>query len=152
MSTLKRPDGLDVPTIPTGDVALAALDWAGTDACTLPTAQRPLRLAEFDDLFTTCLRSVDRLAETSSRLVLHPGADTDRSGSAQDLAVKVKELADAETACCSFFAFGVTALDDPSATPTVNLDIAVPAAYVGVLDALLDRARPSDDLDQGEGS
>jgi hypothetical protein len=26
-------------------------DWA-PDACTLPTAERPLRVAEFDDLFT----------------------------------------------------------------------------------------------------
>ena len=31
-----------------------------TDACTLPTAERPLRLAEFDELFATAVRRVER--------------------------------------------------------------------------------------------
>ena len=31
-------------------------DWA-PDACTLPTVERPLRVAEFDDLFTAVRRS-----------------------------------------------------------------------------------------------
>lgn len=30
------------------------------DACTLPSAERPLRLAEFEDLFARHVRSVDR--------------------------------------------------------------------------------------------
>ena len=30
-----------------------------TDACTLPTVERPLRLAEFDDLFATAVRAVE---------------------------------------------------------------------------------------------
>ncbi|MEH0929757.1 hypothetical protein [Micromonospora sp. CPCC 205558] len=35
------------------------------DAGTLPSVQRPLRLAEFDDLFTTALREQQRLSPTS---------------------------------------------------------------------------------------
>ena len=31
------------------------LDWA-PEACSLPTAERPLRVAEFDELFTAVLR------------------------------------------------------------------------------------------------
>ena len=30
---------------------LGRLPWVAPDACTLPTAERPLRVAEFDDLF-----------------------------------------------------------------------------------------------------
>ena len=31
-----------------------------TDACTLPTAERPYRLAEFDSRFSEAVRSVER--------------------------------------------------------------------------------------------
>jgi hypothetical protein len=34
--------------------------WAPVDACTLPTADQPLRVAEWDDLFATSLRAVER--------------------------------------------------------------------------------------------
>jgi hypothetical protein len=34
-------------------------DWA-PDACTLPTPERPLRVAEFDDLFSHVLRMQPR--------------------------------------------------------------------------------------------
>jgi hypothetical protein len=43
-------------------------DWA-PDACTLPTAERPLRVAEFDDLFTAVRRS-ERPLPTRLDLVL----------------------------------------------------------------------------------
>src|SRR5689334_22007573 len=73
--------------------------WAPTDACTLPTAERPLRMAEFDALFATSLRSVDRTDDTRARLLLAGDATlTDRT----------QRLADAEASCCSFFTFGVT--------------------------------------------
>jgi hypothetical protein len=60
------------------------------------------------------------------------------------LPARVQRLADAETSCCSFFAFTVTTLDDGEAgTPgetLVALDVEVPPGRVDVLDALVDRA------------
>ena len=43
-------------------------DWA-PDACTLPTTERPLRVAEFDDLFASVLRS-ERPEDTRLELVI----------------------------------------------------------------------------------
>lgn len=40
------------------------------DACTLPTAQQPLRLAGFDALFATALAVVRRPEPTRLRLIL----------------------------------------------------------------------------------
>ena len=34
--------------------------WVPADACTLPTAEQPLRVAEFDGLFATALRGMER--------------------------------------------------------------------------------------------
>jgi hypothetical protein len=103
------------------------LSWADVDACTLPTAERPPRLAEFDDLFATALRSADRTSDTEARLLLagDPG-----------LAERTRRLADAESSCCSFFTFTVTVLDEGQ----VVCDIAVPPAYADVLGALVARA------------
>jgi len=42
------------------EISRAAGSWV-PDACTLPTAERPLRLAELDDLFATAVRAVHRL-------------------------------------------------------------------------------------------
>lgn len=41
-------------------------------ACTLPTAERPLRVAEFDELFASSLRGLDRWAPTGLRIDLEP--------------------------------------------------------------------------------
>jgi hypothetical protein len=100
--------------------------WAPVDACTLPTADQPLRVAEWDDLFATSLRAVER-GSTRARLVLS-GDD--------GLATRVQRLADAETACCSFFTFTVTSLDRAG----IALGIEVPPARADVLTALLKRA------------
>jgi hypothetical protein len=90
------------------------------DACTLPTAERPLRLTEFDDLFATALRNQQRIAATQLRWRLHPGAET-----------TARELARRECACCSFFTF--TFSTDGG---DLLLDVTVPGAHVDVLDAL----------------
>ena len=100
--------------------------WVPVDACTLPTADQPLRVAEWDNLFATSLRTVER-GSTCARLVLS-GDD--------GLVARVQRLADAETACCSFFTFTVTSLDDAG----VALDIQVPPTRSDVLAALLQRA------------
>jgi hypothetical protein len=95
-------------------------------ACTLPAAEQPLRLAEFDDLFATAVRSVDRVDPSRVRLELVPEAAV--AARAADLAVR-------ETGCCSFFTFTLNASGG-----RVALDVTVPAEYVEVLDALTARA------------
>ena len=101
--------------------------WAPVDACTLPTAEQPLRVSEWDGLCAELVRAVERPDATRARLVL--------SGDGS-LAARVQRLADAETACCSFFSFTVTSLDDAG----VALDIEVPATRSDVLAALVERA------------
>ena len=102
------------------------------DACTLPTAEQPLRLAEFDHLFATAVRSVELIDPVHARLEL--------AGS-EGLAATVTDLTNRETECCSFFAFTVTptAPADPDAE-AVTLHIGVPAQYADVLESLVGRA------------
>ncbi|ATO13403.1 hypothetical protein CO540_05785 [Micromonospora sp. WMMA2032] len=97
------------------------------DACTLPTTDRPLRLAEFDTLFRAAVRAVDRPSARHLRLRLDGADQVERT--ARDLAAR-------ESACCSFFTFDLTRPDDGPLT----LDIRVPAAHTDVLDALAARA------------
>jgi hypothetical protein len=107
------------------------LTWASVEACTLPTVERPLRVAEFDDLFATSLRSAD-LGGTRARLLL---------AGDEALPGRVRRLTDAESACCSFFSFTITALPGKTSEGSlVALDIDVPPAYADVLAALVDRA------------
>ena len=94
------------------------------EACTLPTVERPLRLAEFDDLFATALLEQQRLSPTQLMWRLDRAAET----VARDLTAR-------ESSCCSFFSF--TFVPDEGAA---RLDVQVPAAQVEVLDALADRA------------
>ena len=101
--------------------------WASVEACTLPTVERPLRLAEFDDLFATTLRSIENTAPTLARLLL---------AGDEAVAERTQRLADAESSCCSFFTFGVT----PVEPGLVAFDIEVPAAYTDVLAGLVARA------------
>ena len=108
-----------------------AADWV-PEACTLPTVEQPLRLAEFDTLFAASLRAVERSSARHARLVL-AGDET--------LAARVRQLADAETSCCSFFSFTLTPLTpDGADTTAVALDIEVPPARSDVLAALVGRA------------
>jgi hypothetical protein len=101
------------------------LTWV-RDACTLPTAERPLRRAEFDDLFAATV-DIQRPSERHLRVAVTGDGD---------LAAQVRDLAARETDCCSFFTFTVT----PASPGRVVLDIEVPAGHVDVLDALAARA------------
>jgi hypothetical protein len=93
-------------------------DWA-PDACTLPTEERPLRVAEFDDLFAFVVRAQrresQRLDVVLRRIVEAPARD----------------LARRESECCSFFTF-----DFEPAGDDVVMHILVPRERVVVLDAL----------------
>jgi thioredoxin len=107
-------------------VASGPASWAPGDACTLPAADRPLRLAEFDDLFATAVRAVDRVEPTRLRLALDPRPE---------VAARTADLAVRETDCCGFFTFTLTAADEQLA-----LEVAVPDGRTEVLDGLADRA------------
>jgi len=109
----------------TEPLALAQADDWVPRACTLPTAEQPLRIAEFDDLFATSLRGLERVAPTRLQLRLDAGTEA----TARDLTAR-------ETNCCSFFAFDYT----PVAGGELLLDVTVPQAHVAVLDALAVRA------------
>ncbi|MEU0152777.1 hypothetical protein [Micromonospora fulviviridis] len=97
------------------------------DACTLPTAERPLRLAEFDQFFRDALRGVERPSAQHLRLRL--------AGTGQ-VKEAARDLTARESSCCSFFAFDLTR----SGPEALTLDIRVPSAHVDVLDGLADRA------------
>ena len=92
------------------------------DSCTLPTAERPLRVADFAALFTDAVQRAERPEPTRLHLDLRPGAE---------VAARVAGLAAAETECCSFFTFALTATGG-----ALSLDITVPAAHTAILDAL----------------
>ena len=89
------------------------------EACTLPSRERPLRVAEFDALFAMALHAWERPAATLLRLSLEPGCETE-----------LRDLTTRETACCSFFTFTV------KYEGLLTLEISVPTAQEPVLDAL----------------
>jgi hypothetical protein len=93
-------------------------------ACTLPAAERPQRLAEFDGLFATALRGQERLSPTRLRWWLDPAAEQ-----------AARDLASREAGCCPFFTFTFA-----SAGGAVRLDVTVPQAHAGVLSELAGRA------------
>lgn len=92
--------------------------WA-PETCTLPTAERPLRVAEFDELFAAVLKS-DRSQPTRLNLLLPRHTEA-----------KARDLARREGECCSFFSFDFASVGDG-----VVLHIVVPPSQIEVLDAL----------------
>ena len=103
-------------------------EWV-PEACTLPSADRPPRVAEFDDLFAAAVLGVHRGGPTELALTL---------AAAPGRAELVRDLTRRETECCSFFTFRLED-GDP-----LRLRVTVPPAYTDVLDALADRAtRPA---------
>jgi hypothetical protein len=97
-------------------------DWA-PDACTLPTTERTLRVAEFDDLFTFVERA-DRRERQRLDLVLR-----------RIVEAPARDLARRESECCSFFTF-----EFESAGDDLVIRVGVPPEHVAVLDALEARA------------
>ena len=90
-------------------------------ACTLPTAERPLRTAEFDELFAGA-RGVSRRDDTTLVLELEP---------TPEVAARAADLAMREIGCCSFFTFTLRL-----ATETVSFAI---GGHAEVLDAITER-------------
>jgi hypothetical protein len=100
-------------------------DLMTTEACTMPTAQRPTRLGEFEDLFAAAARTVTRDGDA---IRIHLVGD----GGLRDT---VRDLARRETDCCSFFTFSFEGTDDD-----LVLGVAVPPERRDILDALAARA------------
>lgn len=100
-------------------------ELTSTGACTLSTVERPLRLAEFDALFTEAVRSVS-YEEGLLRMHL-----TGPAGLHQ----RVWALAERESACCSFFSFVIGGSDED-----LVLEVTVPTERRDILDALAARA------------
>ncbi|MFI6180429.1 hypothetical protein ACIA8R_33145 [Nonomuraea sp. NPDC051191] len=114
--------------------------WAPS-ACTLPTAEQPLRVAEFDALFADAVQGLTRPESTRLRLDLVFGPGT---------AARTAELTARENGCCSFFTFTLIIADG-----CLTLDVSVPPERVDVLDALQARAGAAATLrapgDDGDG-
>ena len=98
--------------------------WA-SELCSLPSADRPLRLAEFDRLFAKSVRRSVRRTPTRLDLVMAPAAEA----TARDLAAR-------EAQCCSFFDFEFV-----SSGEDLLMQIGVPRTYTDILDALHERVK-----------
>ena len=106
--------------------------WTVGEFCRLPTADRPLRAAEFDQLFHDQI-AVPRRLDAQRVEFTFDGAD--------DLYDQVTDLVARETACCSFFDFSITQhAAEGAAESAVVLRVGVPESRRDVLDALTNRA------------
>jgi len=101
---------------------MSTTNWV-PEACTLPTAEQPLRVAEFDALFAAHLKTATRIDPTTLDLTL-----------AAEAQAATADLTARETECCSFFHFDLT-----PASNQLRLRITVPPAHTAVLDALGER-------------
>ncbi|MCT4357612.1 hypothetical protein M5362_31390 [Streptomyces sp. Je 1-79] len=103
---------------------MSDLVWV-PQSCTLPTEERPLRVAEWDALFSERLTSMSRPQPLRLRLDLAGGPGVEE---------RVRDLVARESDCCSFFTFTTTPGED-----LIGLDISVDRAHEAVLDALAAR-------------
>ncbi|WP_030774143.1 MULTISPECIES: hypothetical protein [unclassified Streptomyces] len=103
---------------------MSDLAWV-PQSCTLPTEERPLRVAEWDALFAERLTSLSRPQPLQLRLDLAGGEGVED---------RVRDLVERESGCCSFFTFTTTPGRD-----LIRLDISVDQAHEPVLDSLAAR-------------
>lgn len=99
-------------------------DWV-PDACSLPSIDRPLRIAEFDQFFAGGVRLLRRPAPARLELLLTDEAEP-----------VGRDLAARESTCCSLFTF-----DFAVTTDGVVMGVEVPGSSVDVLDVFAVRAR-----------
>jgi hypothetical protein len=103
---------------------MSDLAWV-PQSCTLPTEERPLRVAEWDALFAERLTSLSRPEPLRLRLGLAGGDGVED---------RIRDLVQRESGCCSFFTFTTTSGQD-----LIRLDISVDQAHESVLDTLAAR-------------
>jgi hypothetical protein len=96
--------------------------------CTLPNAQQPLCVAEFNELFSSAVRGLDRPERGRLSLELDP---LWRSRPVRRSLWFGGDLVVRETKCCSFLAFALTVTGGQ-----LVLEVVVPPAHIAVLDAL----------------
>nr|WP_229841014.1 transposase [Streptomyces brasiliensis] len=108
----------------TGVSAMTDMAWV-PQSCTLPTEERPLRVAEWDALFAERLTALAHPQALRLRLDLVGGPG---------VVDRIRDLAEREGGCCSFFAFTVTPGED-----LVHLEITVDQAHEAVLAAIAAR-------------
>lgn len=94
------------------------------DACTLPTVEQPIRIAEFDRFFAEAALGLRRPSPARLELLVDSGSE-----------MLARGLAGRESSCCSFFTF-----DFAEAGEHLVMGVGVPAAYTDVLDAFGARA------------
>jgi hypothetical protein len=99
--------------------------WVPVDACTLPTVDRPTRLAEFDGLFAS-LRGLRREEPGWLRLRLEGVGGVEE---------RARAVVARESSCCAFFDFAVH-----REAGDVVVDVRVPDSRVAVLDGLTAQA------------
>ncbi|MGW6334364.1 hypothetical protein [Nocardia rhamnosiphila] len=92
-------------------------------ACTLPTVEQPIRVAEFDRFFAESVRRTRRPDPARLELVIDPAAEP-----------VARDLAGRESSCCAFFRFGFARTGSG-----VLMEVGVSGAYVDVLDAFAAR-------------
>lgn len=95
-------------------------------ACTLPTVEQPLRVAEFDQLFARAVQDVRRIDPTTLELTIASSAEAE-----------ARDLARRESTCCSFFTFDFLPADDAL---VLRIGVPVSSTYTAVLDAVQARA------------
>lgn len=98
------------------------------DACTLPTTEQPLRVAELNRLLATAGRTAERISPERLRVDLPPSPE---------VAAETASLILRESQCCSFFTFTLTAT-----AGALYLDVAVPPSQTSVLDGLTALSSP----------
>ncbi|MFI9247947.1 hypothetical protein ACIGXF_36505 [Streptomyces sp. NPDC053086] len=103
---------------------MSDLAWM-PQSCTLPTEERPLRVAEWDALFAKRLTALSRPQPLRLRLDLAGGEGVED---------RVRDLVERESGCCSFFTFTTTPGQD-----LIRLDISVDQSHEPVLNALAAR-------------
>lgn len=108
---------------------MSDLAWV-PQSCTLPTEERPLRVAEWDALFSERLTSLSRPQPLSLRLELAGGPGVED---------RVRALVERDSGCCSFFTFPTGTCTTTSGQDRIRLDISVDQAHKTVLDALATR-------------
>jgi thioredoxin len=106
--------------------ARSELAWVTTDACTLPSSDRPARLAEFEGLFES-LRGLRRPDPRWLRL---------RLDDAEVVEQRARDLTAREASCCPFFTFEVHR--EPG---ELVVDVRVSEDRVMVLDGLTAQAQ-----------
>ncbi|MFB7176849.1 hypothetical protein ACFCYI_03960 [Streptomyces sp. NPDC056257] len=103
---------------------MSDLAWV-PQSCTLPTEERPLRVAEWDALCSERLTFLSRPQPFHLCLDLVSGRGVEN---------RVRDLVERESGCCSFFTFTTTPGED-----LIRLDIEVDQEHEAVLDALAAR-------------